>query len=648
MQRVVVADLEADGFLDKATTVWCGAFKDIKTKELVTFDPRDKNYIQKMLSFLDSIDVLIMHNGIYYDLPLLNKLYGYEFKGKVVDTLWMSRLQNPKRKVPYNCPNKTCGPHSVEAWGYRLGRGKPEHNDWSRFSEDMLHRCIEDTEIQFLIYKYLLKEDKDTDWIRAHKLTFKLFTILQKQSNYGWKVDVEYLKRCIPMLTRWIEKIDRAVCPMLPKVLEVKEQKEKGEYKYVKKLFLINGNPSKSLDTVLNHPDNTLTASDFGGCFSRIHFRTVDINSNKEVKDYLLAQGWVPDAWNYKKDKANRNILDEKGMPIPTSPKLSYKDNFVGVSGSLGRLVAKRVQCKHRRSIMEGWLDNIREDNSISASVADIADTSRMKHRGIVNVPNVEAFFGKQMRKCFIARGGMVLVGCDSAGCQNRMLAARVGDDFFTNTLINGKKENKTSIHHVNQRAIKEVAGFDVTYGQAKTLNYAFMFGASDKKLGATLGKSKDAGTLIRKALLSVAAGFEDLVAKLTKEWRGNAKKKLNPWGKPSYYNGWVRGLDGRKVFISSEHQILVYVLQSDEAIMMSCAYCLLFNRLNARGYKWGRDYGIVCFYHDEYTIECRKEIAKDVAKIAEKCIVDAGKHFKIACPHAGEACIGDNWYDIH
>ena len=80
---------------------------------------------------------------------------------------------------------------------------------------------------------------------------------------------------------------------------------------------------------------------------------------------------------------------------------------------------------------------------------------------------------------------------------------------------------------------------------------------------------------------------------------------------------------------------------------MMSKAYCLLNERLSEK-YVWGVDYGIVCFYHDEYTIECKEEIALDVKKISEECIADAGKFFNIKCPHLGHGNIGHNWYAIH
>jgi len=134
--KICIGDLEANGLLPEATQIHCAVFKDIQTGDLHKFSPDN---LAGLIPFLDTVDVLIMHNGIGYDWPLLEKLYGYKYKGQKVDTLIMSRLLNPKRLVPFNCPNKKVGPHSVEAWGWRVGRGKPEHNDWSQYSPEMLH-----------------------------------------------------------------------------------------------------------------------------------------------------------------------------------------------------------------------------------------------------------------------------------------------------------------------------------------------------------------------------------------------------------------------------------------------------------------------------------------------------------------------------
>lgn len=645
MKRVVCGDLEANGLLAEATQVWCGVFKDIRSKAVFRFTPED---IPQMLKFLDTVDVLIIHNGVGYDMPLLRELFDYRFKGQLVDTLLMSRLQDENRRMPYGCPTvkpngKRIGPHSIEAWGYRVGRGKVEHEDWSTFSPEMLHRCEEDVEILHLTYLALMEEGRGFNWVPAHKLTFKLFEILQQQEEYGWLVDRLYMEKCISLLTHWMERIDRLVLPQLPDVLEIEEGKKDGEYGYVKKPFLQSGQYAAVSVRWLETACMSAADQVIAGPFSRVRFRKVNVDSAAEVKDYLLSQGWVPEHWNTNDDG------------VRTSPKISVDEPFYGLTSRIGKFIAKRIQIRHRKSQIEGWLARIREDGRIGSRVSGLASTGRAKHADIVNVPGAEAFFGKQMRKCFICKPGFKIVGTDSAGCQNRMLAARVKDPFFTETLINGTKEAKTSIHWVNVKAIKSIAGLDVSYGDAKSLNYAFMFGATDRKLGLMIGKGADAGTRIREALLSVSAGFADLVASLTAEWKGNAKKRKRTiktkWGDrvvDEYYDGWVVGLDGRPIKIASEHTILVYVLQSDEAIMMSAAYCMLYKRAHARGWVHGKDWGFLTWMHDEFQCEVREEISEEFAELANKCIVDAGLFYKIDCPHQGESDIGANWYETH
>lgn len=388
-EKTYVADLESDGLLEEATKVWCGVFKNLKTGDVKKFRP---NEISNMLVWMNSqTEALIFHNGIGFDMPLLKKLYNFDYKGKIIDTLIMSRLLDPKRTVPFNCPNKRAGPHSVEAWGYRVGRGKPEHDDWERFSEEMLFRCSEDVEIQTLIYKALLKESSRGDWDSAFRMSFKLFEVLQKQEQYGWLVDREYMEKCIHQLDHWITRIDKALTPQLPLVVEIQETKEEGAYKYIKKPFLKSGEYSKSVVQWYESnmvPDNVVVS----GPFTRISFRRVDLDSNLETKAFLLDLGWEPLEWN-------ENDEGEK-----TSPKLSKDDPFDGIVSSLGRLVAKRVQCRQRKSIIEGLQKLIRKDGRIASVINSMAATGRATHRNIVNIPKVGSFFGKQMRKIFTCK----------------------------------------------------------------------------------------------------------------------------------------------------------------------------------------------------------------------------------------------------
>ena len=627
--KVGLFDVEANGFLHQATHAHCGVVK-ILDGPIKRFRP---NEIPEFLKYLDTFDVLIVHNGIGYDWPLLKKLYDYEFKGKKVDTLIMSRLLNPKRMVPFNCPNKKAGPNSIEAWGWRVGRGKPEHNDWENFSEDMLHRCTEDTEILELTYKALLEEAKGKNWRNAFMLSFELFENLQKQEEYGWLVDQEHMRKCVRQLTKWIERIDAVLTPRLPDLLEINETKKEGVYNYVRKPFLKSGKYSESVSSWLLDAGCSDDSRCVGGPFSRISFRKVDLNSGLETKQYLLGLGWEPLEWN----------VNEEGTR--TSPKLSKDDPFDGLEDRAGKLVAKRVQCRQRRGIIEGLQELIREDGRVASIVNTLAVTGRATHRNIVNIPAAgKSFYGKSMRQIFVAdtANGKVLVGTDSDSCQLRMLGGRMGSAEYIQALVSGDKSKGTDLHSLTKR-IGEIESRDL----AKNVMYCLLFGGGDTKLGKT-AKQAGNGKQLREKLYKGFDGLGELVEKLTVEWKATAKKRHNAkFGRIEHYDGTITGLDGRPIKVPSEHQLLVYLLQSDEAIMMTRAYNTMWRILSAK-YEYGKDFGIVCFYHDEVNIECRKEIAEDVRAISEEAIAEAGRFYNIQCPHKGEGKIGIDWYAIH
>lgn len=625
--KIAVFDLEANGLLDTVTQCWCGTFKSLDGKEIKSFGPSE---IQAMLSYMDEHDVLIGHNIIGYDFPMLKKCYGYVYKGKKVDTLIMSRLLNPKRLLPPHAKNKRAGPHGIYAWGVRVGVDKPEHDDWSQFSDAMMHRNKEDVEINWLVYKELLKEAAGKNYKHAFLLTFKLFEHLQEQEEYGWLVDKPYMLGRIDHLQRRIAWIDKVVGPKLPLILEIEELKEKGEYKYVKKPFLKSGAYSAGTELFVQSLGINDDPRPVVGPYSRINFRHVNLDSNAETKDFLLGLGWEPLEWNTNDDGER------------TSPKMSKDDPFDGIEGKLGRLVALRVQARQRKSIIEGLCSLIREDGRIGSAVANMAVTGRLTHRNIVNIPGAKSFYGKFMRKMFICGDGKVLVSTDSDSCQLRMLAGRMGNKEYTDAIVNGKKEDKTDNHSMTEK----VAGLD-SRDTAKTVMYCLLFGGGDAKLGKS-AKKPGQGKQVREALYGGLTGLGELMEKLTAEWRSTAKRKFNAkFNRMEYFNGSITGLDGRPILVPSEHAILVYLLQSDEAIMMTAAYNRA-NMLLRKKYEYGRDFGTVCFYHDEFTFECRADIAEDVRRISEESIAWAGRYYNISCPHIGQGKLGKNWYEVH
>lgn len=623
--RVFTGDLEANGLLDDATELFCGVFKNHANGELHSFYPGSHpDHLGEMLRFMDSIDVLLMHGGTFYDWPLLEKLHGWQFKGKKVDTLLMSRLQRPNRMLPKGCPTGV-GPHSVQAWGYRLGRGKVDNEDWSRFTEHMLHRCTEDVEIQHLIYHALMEEGKGEGWRDAHMMTFRLFELLQRQQQYGWKVDMDHMDKCIVMLTHWMQRIDSAVAPYLPLRVEVQEIKKAGEYGYVRKPFKKDGSYSASV--VAWSESTGQDISQVGGVYTRVSFRTVDLDSNNETKDYLLGLGWEPAEWN-------TNNVGER-----TSPKLSKDDPFDGVQGSLGRLIARRVQCRHRLSVLDGWKGIIREDGRMASVVTGLAVTARARHKNIVNVPKPGSFFGTWMRKLFVASDGWVLVGCDSVGNQIRQLAARMGDPDYIETVLHG------DMHQVNADA----AGIE-NREYAKTFFYGLIFGSGDAKTAknARLPGGAAAGKKLKEDFFAGLPALGQLLDRLKEEWSNSAQYYHDAKRGYQPRNGKITGLDGRLITIDSEHKILVGLLQSDEAIQMSRAYIMFHDKMDEAGFIWGKDYGTVCWYHDEFTVDCKPELAETIGNMMEDSIKEAGEYYNIQCPHEGQAKIGKNWAEIH
>jgi DNA polymerase-1 len=403
---------------------------------------------------------------------------------------------------------------------------------------------------------------------------------------------------------------------------------------YVKKPFLKSGKPNHHMVKYWGD-----LVGEVGGPHSRIEFRKVSLDKDAEVKSYLLELGWKPKEWNTNDDNKR------------TSPKLNKDDPFDGIQGSVGRLIAKRVQCKQRKGILEGWHARLRPDGRLPSIVNGLANTGRAKHSLIVNVPNVDSFFGKWMRKCFTSPDGRTLIGCDAASCQDRMLANRAENQEFTDMLLNGDKSKGTDSHSLAMKAVNRAHDkhnlSNIGRGKAKNYNFAFKFGAQDMKLGNLGGAGDVVGATVRSELEGVFPAQAALVAKLTAEWKSHAHVE-EKWGKKKYKNGWIRGLDGRPIFIESEHAVLVYMLQSDEAVTMAAAYVMLYKRLMKK-YRWGEDWAYVCWYHDEYTIECRDELADDIKIMAEQAIADAGKFFNLNhCPQVGDAEVGNNWYDIH
>lgn len=613
-----VIDLEANGLIETVDKIWCMVAKDIDTKVVYKFGPDD---LDKMITFLDKCTVVIGHNFIGYDKLLLAKILGYQFRYEVyiIDTYLLSQMLEPDRKKhPATAGNK--GAHSLENIGNFLKRKKPEHEDWTQYSPEMLHRCSEDVQINYLEFVRLNNKAQlftpNSRWIKPYKIEAAFQKVINKQVSKGILVNKPKLLENINFLSDEIRKVDEEVLPKLPMKLVIHEQKKSGEWGWNKQPFKGNGELNKYTT------DWCITAgvsdhSIVGGAFTRISFEYMDLGSVQEVKNYLLTQGWVPLKWNKK-------TCPITGTEKRTSPKMDKEEEFLGVEGDVGQRVAYRMVCRHRRSQLEGWLEKIRPDGRLTAAVTGITPTVRCKHGVVVNIPGEDAFFGQQMREIFTVPEGYKMVGCDAVSCQLRNLCHHMGDDEYTDAVINGDKDLGTDIHTLNQKA----AGlFNRT--QAKRFIYGYLFGAGDEKVGLITGSNRAGGKAIKKQFLKSLPKLAALIENMTRQFK-------------TYK--YIVGLDGRLIFPRSNHQVLCYQLQSDEAIMMKVATIYLDSWIT----KEGLDAHQVAHMHDEVVVECAAKDAPRVAELTEECIAKAGRWLKMNVPMEGGAKIGDNWYEIH
>src|ERR1044072_531927 len=192
-----VFDVEADGFLDTATRIHCLAIYDIDTGMVLVANDQDDTFlpITSGLDILRNADLIIGHNAIKFDIPLLDKLYGFKPQGIVRDTLVLSRLiysdidgWDSKLHAQGKLPGKLFGSHSLEAWGYRLDFRKvgTDIEDWSVWTQQMQDRCEIDTVLTGKLWN-LLESKKYPE--RCVELEHQVATLCAQMERNGFPFD---------------------------------------------------------------------------------------------------------------------------------------------------------------------------------------------------------------------------------------------------------------------------------------------------------------------------------------------------------------------------------------------------------------------------------------------------------------------------
>jgi|TARA_R110001632_G_scaffold229657_1_gene366203 DNA polymerase I-like protein with 3'-5' exonuclease and polymerase domains len=578
-------DIETDGL--EYTKIWCLVAQEVDTGEVWSYGPDE---IEEGVQLLNGAEQLSGHNIIGFDIPALEELTSFKLGSqRIIDTLVLSRLFNPVRE----------GGHSLAVWGGKLGLSKIEFKEFESYSPQMLEYCKRDVAVNVKVYKSLQREGVGFD-PRSIVLETETARILKDQEKNGFYFD-EYAADMLLALMRTKMKdaedeVTKVFKPKMDKRLIYRKNTANGS---VSKMGCWD-TPSGSGVRLTTEEHEILSQP---ATFSTTRVTIVDfsISSRKQIGEYLIEFGWKPEEFTVN----GRPVVNEKTLSqIKDIPQ--------------AELIKDYLMYQKREAQIKSWIKALKEDGRVHGYVnSNGTITGRMTHNNpnMAQVPSSGSPYGKECRACWTVPKGYKLVGIDASGLELRMLAHYMDDQEYTNEILNG------DIHTTNQK----LAGLE-SRNQAKTFIYALLYGAGDEKLGSVAGGGKSVGSRLRQSFFDNLPAFSTLKDRVA---RASGK-------------GFLKGLDGRKVFVRSEHSALNTLLQGAGAIVMKQALVMFDDKLI------GLDAKFVCNVHDEWQLEVAEDQADVVGKHGVDAIIEAGKVLDLKCPLDGEYNVGINWSETH
>ena len=661
------------------------------------------------VTFLRHCEAIVSQNFLGYDGLLFEKCFPDIWKGfnytekrgkgrlradlcpiRVMDTLVMSRLLNPDRRLPPQAYAKGLGnvaPHSIEAHGIRIGRYKPENEDWSKLTDHMVHRVREDVAIGRDLFLWLYNgewtEHKKRGVNPRTKLgietAFHMESIvaleMQRQAERGFRLDID---KALARTVELDEQIDATVAgfrPHMPMRIKSKPFKHeernevcakaneysrlngigvtldssvfihaerRGDRKTVWAVTTKSGDWSASVKKDFPHlrgNRNDTPSIQHIGPYSPVTFEEIPLGNRDTVKQVLYDYGWLGVEYN----DTEQAHLDEHGvLPKPWSGKINEKsitlwqeraaregktvpDWCLGIA-KWYILVSRRGQILNRSDVetfdAKGhWPSQagvrkcrglipvaFNKELGINAQqyyetyghwpTSDVCDgewrvpgsaitigtnTFRMRHRNIVNIPSRGLY---PLRDLFIAGKGKMILGCDGAGLELRILAHFMGDPEYIDIVLNG------DIHSHNQHK----AGLPLR-DTAKTFIYAFLYGSGIPNLAAVCNMTE--------------AQMKECVAKFEIELPHLAKLKEGVEGAASKH-GYLHAVDGRwgRVRISGGeikiHTCLNVLLQMTGSLTMKYSKVKAMAVMRREGVALDEkgNPAMLVDYHDEWQME--------------------------------------------
>jgi DNA polymerase I-like protein with 3'-5' exonuclease and polymerase domains len=553
--------------------------------------------------YLKDATLIAAHNGISFDFPILNKLWKTKIGLKqAYDTLIVSRLLEPTRD----------GGHSLDAWGKSLGVAKVDYKatwQWMMNRREnydgecfdnpidslLEYYCKRDVTVLSALYRQLSQALLSLEFSNdSVQLEHSVAAIISKQEKNGFKLDTIHATCLLAELKGKMSAINDRMQELYPPY-EVERISEK------------TGKTLKPELVVFNPA------------------------SRQQIAEKLIGLGWKPT----KRTPAAQKYFDEwkaaghhLGAYDHSKGDTWQVDETIlqGLKYPIAQLIAEYMMLQKRIGQIESWLEVVGADGRVHGRViTNGAVTGRMTHMkpNMAQIPNSGSPYGPECRQCWTVEEGNVLVGCDASGLELRMLAHYMKDDAYVKTVCEGSSKVGTDVHTVNQKA----AGLQ-TRDQAKTFIYAFLYGAGPAKIGSIVGGSSTAGQRLINSFLKGTPALQRL------------RDKVSVYAS----KGYVPGLDGRKIWVRSEHAALNSLLQGAGAIVMKKALVIFNDKIKANGW----DVKLVANVHDEIQFECSPNIAEEAGKACVQSIREAGLAYNLRCPLDGEYKVGRNWRETH
>jgi len=561
----------------KHDTIWLCV-----TKHNTTGEVRHWREADSLQQYLDGEQV-VGHNIIGFDAPVLKKVWGVVIPDNMlVDTLVMSRLYKPDIDIVIPEQGKAPSPHSLEAWGYRLGSHKIGFTDFDGgWTQEMATYCEQDVLLLEDLYNHLTTVMvKEGFSLQSIQLEHDVAIICRGMEDNGFMLDMEKAMVLSATLSGRMSDIEENMQQVFPPIVEQRFSEKTGKQ-------------LKDKITVFNP------------------------GSRQQIAERLAGLGVV---FTKKTDKGNV-IVDEAVLEKIDLPE--------------AKLVAEYLMIQKRVAQISSWLELVGDDGRVHGRVTtNGAVTGRATHSSpnMAQVPAVGSPFGAECREMWRVPKGYKQVGVDLSGIELRCLGHYLNDQEWMDELLKGDIHwfNAQSFGLVEKGTTKDDNNPEHKKARntTKTLTYGVLYGAGAAKAGSIVGGNSSKGKKLIDSFINNTPGLSALKKKIS---RLMAK-------------GHLPALDGRRVWVRSEHAALNTLLQSAGAIiakqwLIESTKLLQEKEIDAK---------LLAFVHDETQWEVREDQAEEAARLIEQAATKAGEALKFRCPVDAEGKIGNNWRECH